>query len=94
VLNTVSAGPADVGQALAPFQPTVAPALDELIERGWVRDTGGVVELTDAGLAAHASVSARVLANRQAITRGISQEEYASAVAVLERMAANLAIAQ
>jgi DNA-binding MarR family transcriptional regulator len=97
VLNTVSTGPtatADLDRALAPFEPTVAPVLDDLAGRGWVEDTAGVVELTEAGRAAHASVRDRVLANRQALTRGISDAEYATVVRLLERMAGNLAIAQ
>jgi DNA-binding MarR family transcriptional regulator len=92
-LNTIAAGPvrtADVDAALAPFEPTVTPVVDELVARGWVARTGVTVELTEEGRAAHATVSERVSASRKALTEGISAEEYASTVNVLERMAGNL----
>jgi hypothetical protein len=93
VLNTIAAGPATrtgVDGALTPFAPTVAPVIDELVARGWVRDMAGTLELTEAGVAAHAGVSERVRVNRQALTRGVSPSEYTTVVAVLERMAGNL----
>lgn len=96
VLNTVAAGPvpaSEVDAALAPFGDTVAPVADELAARGWLARAGELLELTANGRAAHAAVSERVMASRRALTEGITAEEYASAVAVLERMATNLRVA-
>jgi DNA-binding MarR family transcriptional regulator len=93
VLNTIAGGPLRsdaVDAALAPFQPTVAPVVEELVARGWVRRAGDVVELTVEGSAAHAAVSERVMVGRRPLTEGISAEEYASVVSLLERMANNL----
>lgn len=92
-LNTIADGPtpaADVGTALAAFEPTVAPVVDDLVARGWVSETGDVLTLTDAGRAAHAMVRERVTASRKLATEGITADEYASTVGVLERMAGNL----
>ncbi|HET9142137.1 MarR family transcriptional regulator [Actinophytocola sp.] len=89
VLATGVAGQDELDRALAPFltgaEPSTAPVLAELAGRGWV--TGHT--LTDAGRAAHTAVADRVRAGRLRLTEGISAEEYATAVAVLERMAAN-----
>ncbi len=92
-LNTIAEGPlpaAEVDAALEPFEPTVAPVVEDLVARGWVRRSGDTVGLTDEGRAAHAAVQARVAVNRKIMTEGISAEEYASVINVLERMAGNL----
>ncbi|HEV2780318.1 MAG TPA: MarR family transcriptional regulator [Actinophytocola sp.] len=98
VLNTLADGPAtqsDVDDALAPFrsgsEPTTAPVVAELSGRGWMRDTDGLVTLTAEGTAAHAALSRRVAADRRRVMSGVTAEEYGTVVAVLERMAANLA---
>src|SRR5689334_1635809 len=70
-LNTIAEGPVrvmDVDAALVPFEPTVAPVVDELVARGWVARTGETVNLTAEGRAAHATVSERVVASRKALT--------------------------
>jgi DNA-binding MarR family transcriptional regulator len=93
VLNTLATGPVpaeEVDAALAPFQPTVAPEVDELVVRGWVRRDGDAVELTNEGITAHAAMSERVMAHRRAVIDGISTDEYAAMVGLLERMANNL----
>lgn len=92
-LHTIAEGPmraVDVDAALAPFETTVAPVVDELVARGWVGRSGETVALTEAGRFAHTTVSERVAANRKALTDGITAEEYASTINVLERMAGNL----
>jgi DNA-binding MarR family transcriptional regulator len=92
-LNTISERPvaaADVDTALAPFEATVEPVVDELVARGWVRRDGDVLTLTADGRVAHRSLSERVGANRAALTDGITAEEYASVVNLLERMANNV----
>jgi DNA-binding MarR family transcriptional regulator len=98
VLHTIAdepRHPAGLDVALAPFlseeTPTVAPVVDELVARGWVNRAGdGSVGLTRAGRLAHHAVSERVMANRRALTDGITADEYASVVNLLERMATNL----
>jgi DNA-binding MarR family transcriptional regulator len=92
-LHTIAEGPvtaADIDAALAPFEDTVAPVVDELVARGWVARTGDTLTLTEFGREVHAAVSRRVAANRKALTDGISAEEYATVINVLERMADNL----
>ena len=92
-LNTVAEGPvtaAELDAALAPFEATVAPVVEELVTRGWVERAGDALMLTRAGRDAHTAVSQRVAVNRKALTDGISAEEYASVINVLERMAENL----
>ena len=93
VLNTVAGGPLRVGEleaALAPFGP-IGPVVEELMAWGWLRPAGDDdVALSTEGATAHAAVTGRVLANRRALTDGITAEEYASVVNLLERMAGNL----
>jgi DNA-binding MarR family transcriptional regulator len=101
VLNTVAAGltrPAELDAALEPFlsaaAPSVAPVLDDLVARGWMERAGdGTVGLTSVGERAHAAVRERVVANRRTLTEGITAEEYANVVNLLERMAGNLRVA-
>lgn len=94
VLNTIATGPATRAQldtALAPFlvdDPLAASrALDDLIARGWVSEG---LSLTSAGQTGHVSVSARIQQARRSIMTGISDEEYARTVDILEQMAHNL----
>jgi DNA-binding MarR family transcriptional regulator len=94
VLNTLAGGTTGqdgLDRALAPFLEgtTCADVVADLEGRGWVRREGGIA-LTATGSAAHAALRERVAVNRRRVTEGISAEEYASAVGVLERMAANL----
>ncbi|HEU5473092.1 MAG TPA: MarR family winged helix-turn-helix transcriptional regulator [Actinophytocola sp.] len=90
VLNTLASGESDIEAALAPFrsaaEPTMAPVLADLAARGWVDGT----TLTADGRRAHADLAERVQASRLRLTEGISAEEYATVLAVLERMAGNL----
>lgn len=92
-LNTIAGGPATaagVDVALSPFEPTVAPVVDDLVARGWVARNSEVLTLTGAGRVAHESMSERVKHNRSALTEGITDAEYASVINILERMAGNL----
>lgn len=94
VLNTIAKRPRSLDELdgkLSPFLsaqvPSVTPVVEELRAKGWVDAT---IALTEKGTERHAEVSARVRANRQRLTEGITAEEYASVVDLLERMAANL----
>jgi DNA-binding MarR family transcriptional regulator len=98
VLNTLAPGGLErrqVDEALAPFLAahgaTLTPVLDELTGRGWVATAGDELVLTDAGREALATLGETVAAARARTTDGITEQEYASTVAVLERMCANLA---
>ena len=68
------------------------PQVDDLIRRGWVSEVEGgpAVRLTTAGRAAHHRVAERVRAFRARVTEGLSEQEYATLVTLLERVAGNL----
>jgi DNA-binding MarR family transcriptional regulator len=96
VLHSLHTDPgtiADLDRRLAAFldedEYSVTPVVEELRRRGWVE---GLVSLSlsAAGEAAHEALFARVDEARRRISRGISDEEYRTAVDVLERMSANL----
>ncbi|WP_030429102.1 hypothetical protein [Allokutzneria albata] len=91
VLNTLAAGArtrAELSAAMAPFDETDAVAA--LLAREWISKTEATFALTDAGREGHRATAARVRDARRRITNGISDEDYATTVAVLDRMAANL----
>lgn len=95
VLTTLAQGDmsrADLDAALGPFAPTVRPETDDLIHRGWATESppAGAVSLTGAGRAAHDRVAERVRAFRAHVTDGLSEQDYATLVALLERVAGNL----
>ncbi|WP_047867493.1 MarR family winged helix-turn-helix transcriptional regulator [Nocardiopsis sp. RV163] len=96
VLNSLRTEPgtvADLDRRLAAFldedEDSVTPVVEELRRRGWVE---GLVSLSlsAAGESAHESLFNRVDEARRRISRGVSAEEYRTAVDVLERMSANL----
>lgn len=96
VLNSLHGEPGTVLQLderLTPFleedEPTVAPAVEALRQRGWV---SGLVslELTPEGQRAHGELLERVQQTRSRLCEGVSEQEYRDTVNVLERMSANL----
>jgi DNA-binding MarR family transcriptional regulator len=96
-LNVIRSGPVDAGRMdaeLAAFltgeAPTTGPVLDDLRARGWVADDAGRLSLTPAGTTAYAALAERVGANRARIARGVSEADYATTVATLTTMCANL----
>ncbi|HZG89448.1 MAG TPA: MarR family transcriptional regulator [Pseudonocardia sp.] len=92
-LLNVAARTGSVGE-LAPFltDPGAARELvGGLVDRGWVRVDGDVLTLTPAGAAAHDTLTTVVQAQRARSMRGITTDEYATAVDVLRRMAENTA---
>jgi DNA-binding MarR family transcriptional regulator len=98
VLNTLAAGPstdAALTAALQPFVEEDAKAVEAIINdflaRGWVRNIpDGGVEISERGRAAHGAAMQRVAETRQALRRGITDDEYVSVVRILQRMASNL----
>ncbi|MFJ6047484.1 MarR family winged helix-turn-helix transcriptional regulator [Streptomyces sp. NPDC092307] len=82
VLTTLAAG-ADAEQ--------LTSAVASVLAGGWVtRPRPGHLALTDGGRARLAEVARRVDAFRELSARGITREEYVTAVTVLERMTRNL----
>lgn len=99
VLNTLRSAPTDrigLTEALRPFladagTTTVHTALDELIDRGWVRGADdGRFELTAAGRAGHAEAQQQVTATRRRLLDAVTPEEYQAVVDGLRRMARSL----
>ncbi|WP_433248257.1 MarR family winged helix-turn-helix transcriptional regulator [Streptosporangium sp. CA-135522] len=97
VLNVVEDNPraadADVLTVLAANAdtPTLTAAIDTVLADGWAsRPEPTLLTLTDDGRARLTEVAERVAAFRDLSTRGISLQEYRTAVSVLERMTGNL----
>ncbi len=85
-----AAGPEPIAVALAPFVTgdpgELSAAVDPLTARGWLVDES----LTAAGREALDSLRAKVQAQRERVTAGITGDEYTATIAVLRRMADNL----
>lgn len=64
--------------------------LAEFVERGWVWFDDDQATLTDEGRDAHDAAYERVRTVRETVGDGISAEDYATTMATLEKMAANL----
>jgi DNA-binding MarR family transcriptional regulator len=58
--------------------------------RATMAETGPVLRLTAAGRAAHDRVAERVRTFRARVTEGLSEQDYATLVTLLERVAGNL----
>lgn len=95
LLNVLKGGPATLEQldaAVAPFLEeetgeSSAEHLEELVGSGWVAPG---YSLTDAGVTALEGLGHAVGELRQGMAEGVGDEEYATTLAVLERMARNL----
>ena len=96
LLNVLEKRPSSVGEldaAVSPFLgegESSAEHLTELIESGWVDATPAGYELTDRGRTAFEKLATVVSANREIVSAGLSEREYSTTVATLERMARNL----
>ncbi|WP_040797398.1 hypothetical protein [Nocardia higoensis] len=66
------------------------PIIDDFAGRGWVEISGETVRLTDAGAAAHERAEALVNAHAAESLRGISEDEFLGANAVLAKIADNI----
>ena len=96
ILNTLRSASIDrvgLAEALRPFladagTTIVHAALNELIDRGWVRGADdGRFELTAAGRAAHAEAQQRVTAIRRRLLEAVTPEQYQAVVDGLRPMA-------
>jgi hypothetical protein len=98
MMNLLSSGPASRGQldeALAPFSSgsepdTLAEQLSELVDSGWVVGGEDTFALTEHGQTSFGRLGEVVGRSRETLSRGISSEEYARTLEVLERMSRNL----
>ena len=90
VLNTLTRG-GRPGTDLAPFADPDDPGFTRLLaglrERGWIDDAG---RLTEAGSAAHADLSSRVVEARAAVVGDLTPEQYEETVQRLAAMARNV----
>ncbi len=98
LLNALEAGPCGETELVAAVAPIAAvdpsgvhAALEDLLQRGWTEPfPGAQVQLTPAGRGVHARLHSTVAAHRRHIAEGVTEAEYRTTAAVLERMAANL----
>lgn len=103
VLNLIEDGPRSVPELESELEPFLRDALEDLAEaqdlaealsglvtRGWADSMGNIVSLTETGRGQFGPLKARVAELRQALTVGISAEEYQATIDVLARMTANL----
>jgi DNA-binding MarR family transcriptional regulator len=90
VLNTIAGKPrglTEIQQAMAHFGDDVRPLVQDFADRGWVT---GEYELTAQGRTAYGRIAANVHAERAGTLKGISDEEYATLMNLLERISANV----
>lgn len=86
---------AELDEAFAPFlrvdrAESYRPIVDDFAARGWVDTAGPALRLTPAGLAAHERAEALVNAHAAEALRGIDEQEFLAANAVLAKIADNL----
>lgn len=98
ILNTLGRGPLDLpglDQALAHFlddaEPTVAPYVSDLVDRGWVSvDATGLHTLTDLGAVEYRAVAELIDTERTALIDGIGTDGYQTLVRLLQHVSANV----
>jgi DNA-binding MarR family transcriptional regulator len=97
LLNLISDGPRSVPELEAELEPFLQNDLDGLsdalfglVTRGWADSVDNIVSLTETGQAHLELLKAKVANVREAMSAGISAEEYQATIDVLARMAANL----
>jgi DNA-binding MarR family transcriptional regulator len=97
VLNTIAeAGPCSPDQIVGTLHMFLDPQkLDAILaalrERSWIEaDASGNVALTESGRDAHARILARQEEVRRQVMRGISPEDYATTLRVLQTIVSNL----
>jgi DNA-binding MarR family transcriptional regulator len=97
LLNLLEDGPRSVPELQSELEPflqddpdDLSDALSGLVTRGWADSKDNIVTLTETGRAQFGVVKAKVAELRQALTAGISADEYQATIDVLARMSANL----
>lgn len=94
VLRRSPASAAELDEAVAPFLTeegeTSSDSLGELVESGWVAREGEArFVLTELGQDAFGRLADVVDATRELVAEGVAEEDYATTLATLERMARN-----
>ena len=97
LLNLLEDGPRSVPELQSDLEPflqddpdDLSDALSGLVTRGWADSQDNIVTLTETGRAQFGVIKANIAQLRQALTAGISADEYQAAIDVLARMSANL----
>jgi uncharacterized alpha-E superfamily protein len=100
LLNVLDRGDADIATldaAVAPFlagdpddPESSVEHLAELLESGWIAREQDRYTVTEVGSTAFERLRLVVGEQRQAVGEGLTEEQYAETLAVLERMARNL----
>ena len=94
VLHDGRASIAEVDDRVRPFlgadEPSTAPLVDQFVHDGWAAPTGARYRLTAAGASHHDRLLTEVSHYRRSMVAGIADEDYATTIGVLERMAGNL----
>lgn len=86
--------PVELENALAPFVAGLEPSavtdqLEELLDSAWVERQDEVLGLSERGRTSFARLGEVVERTGEQVADGVSPEEYAQTLAVLERMARN-----
>jgi DNA-binding MarR family transcriptional regulator len=96
LLNILSPGPSTLTRLNRDFEPFLASGtsaadhLADLIDRGWVDVAFEYYELTGEGASRHAELHRVVANNRSAALVDVSDEDYATTLRSLERVARTL----
>ena len=97
LLNLLQNGPRSTPELQAELEPFLQDSPDELSEalsglitRGWAGSQDNVASLTETGQPQFELIKAKVTELRQALTVGITPEEYQATIEVLATMVANL----
>ena len=97
LLNLLQDAPRSVPELHSELEPflhgtpdDLADALSGLVTRSWADCQESVVTLTETGQAQFELIKVKVAGLRQALTAGISPEDYQMTIDVLAKMAANL----
>ncbi|WP_433656603.1 MarR family winged helix-turn-helix transcriptional regulator [Nocardia sp. CA-128927] len=100
ILHSLSDGPQQASALYTALDTFLADSaewdaeLASVVAKGLVVDESGTLSLTDAGRAAHDQAWRRIGARRRQMTDGITDEQFAETMRVLEKMAVNMAGAE
>ncbi|MFE9576084.1 hypothetical protein ACFYO1_06840 [Nocardia sp. NPDC006044] len=100
ILHSLSGGPQRSTELYAALDPFLADSaewdaeLAAVVAGGLVVDESGTLALTGSGRELHARAWIRIGARRQKMAEGITDEQFAETMRVLEKMAANMAGAE
>ena len=95
LLATLARAPMRRGEllaSLASFDPpqVLGRVLDEVVSRGWVEETDGVLRLTTVGSAQQQAVGPRVEEVRSKVSAALPQADYVQLISLLARLVEGL----